>query len=193
MIFEIDKETIDFICKHKITFGQYAICLLIQKGDASTLLRLQEEVGHIGDCMIPLGKGKYKNEIEDLEDRGFLENTFVDKQDYFALDNFKVTPMFTKGLHAILKDAPQQFFDIYPTKLVVNGIEYSARTCDFDEMEEKYLKAINHSVTKHKEVIEKMTNFRKHNTYATVNIMKFIGARAWDELELTTKAKVRGY
>jgi len=192
MILELDKETIDFLCVNKLTFNQFAICLLIHKKDVATIIRVTEEIGKMGSCLIPLGKDKYKNEMDDLIDRGYIEHNSVDKRDYYAIDNFKVNKLFTKSLDPLVS-APEEFFSLYPSKVVVNGVEYSARSCDFDEMGEKYLQAIKHSVQRHRDVISKLTAYRERNTYAQMNIMKFIGGREWENMEAQSKPKVRGY
>lgn len=191
MITEIDKETLDFICATKLTFNQFAICLMVAKGDKAALIRLGEEVGLIGDCLIKVGKDKYLNEVEDLEKKGYLINTFVDKNDYFALDNFKVSDKFLKQVTEPLASAAKEFFDAYPRRILVKGVEYPARSCDFDELEEKYLKAINNSIKKHRAVIAKMQAYTETTPYATLNIMNFVGARGWDDLKAsTTKSKL---
>ena len=48
MLYEIDNETIDFLCEHKLTLNQFAICLLIHKKDTATMIRINTEIGKIG-------------------------------------------------------------------------------------------------------------------------------------------------
>ena len=77
MLFEVDRETIDFLCKKEITFNQFCLCLLIYKKDVASIIQLTEELGYLGDCLLPIGtdsngKYKYKTEIQDLIDKGFV-------------------------------------------------------------------------------------------------------------------------
>lgn len=191
MIFDIDKETIDFLCKNKLTFTQYCICLLIHKKDATTIIKLQHEVGYIGDSLIAQEDGKYKTEFLDLVDRGFIKRIrTAPKGEPKLLDDFALTAKFEEDWIAPIERAPQEFFDVYPNHVLVNGIDYPAKSCDFDEMSEKYLKAINHSIRKHREILPKI---KALGQYAPVGIMKAIGGRLWDTLEVTAKAKSRGY
>lgn len=190
MIFSIDKETIDFLCKNKLTFTQYFICLLIHKQDTTTIIRLQKEVDIIGDCLIAQGNGKYKSEFTDLVDRGFIVRIrTAPKGEPNLLDDFALTNKFREDWVDFLTLAPQEFFDAYPQHVLVNGVNFPAKGCDFDEMSQKYLKAINNSVRKHKEVITKLKSLGE---YAPINIMKFIGGRMWETVEVS-KAKSRGY
>jgi len=191
MITDFDKETIDFLCTNKLTFNQFAICLLIFRDDTTTIIKITNEVNVIGDCMIPLGDGKYKTEMDDLIDRKFLLRVKEDKKEPYLLDNFRVNDKL-KDIFT-LNDITQEFFDAYPAKLIVNGVEYPARSCDFDELEEKYIKAIKSNLAKHKEIVKKLTASKERSPYALTGIMKFIGARGWEEIEETFKAKTRGY
>jgi hypothetical protein len=187
MIYELDKETIDFICKHKITLNQFAICLLIHKKDVATILRINEEIGVVGDCMIPTGvkdgKTQYKKEIVDLINRGFILNNFLDKKDPYALDNFIVTAKFTEGFLDDEVDMFTEFWELYPKSLHISGIDYPAKSTDFDDLKIKYLKAIKGSKKKHKEIISKINRHKETNAYAVMGIEKFVGSRHWENIE----------
>ena len=99
MLYEIDNETIDFLCEKKLTLNQFFILLLIHKKDTATMIRINTEIGKIGNYLIPMGvdlygKKRYVKEIDDLISRNFLKLNFVDKEDKYALDNFEVTSSF---------------------------------------------------------------------------------------------------
>jgi len=198
MLYEIDNETVDFLCEHNITLNQLAICLLIYKKDKTSIMKLNHELGiKIGDCLIPngldsQGKKKYKKEIIDLIDRDFIRFTFDDKEDKYNVDNFEVSSKFLKDL-GININLFEEFWQEYPKFIFVNGIEYPAKSTDYEELEKKYLKLINNSKTKHKEIIEKLQQFKSTNTYALMGIEKFVGSRQWDNLELEIKQRSRGY
>lgn len=195
MLHKIDKETIDFICKHKLTFTQLGICILIHEQNGSVIMRVNKEVGMIGDCLIEQDNGKYKTEINDLIDRGFIKqiSTSPELSEPFAFDNFKLSDFVTRELMTSLEEAAQELIDNYPSSVLVGGIEYPARSCDFEELEKNYLKAIKSSVNKHRQVIARLIAYRERNTYAQVGITKFVGGRLWETLEDTTKVKSRGY
>ncbi len=196
MIYELDKETIDFLCKHKITFNQFSICLLIHKKNAAAIIQIGAEIGLIGDCMIPVGKDregkpKYKTELKDLIDREFIE--IINPSHGNDLDNFKVTDKFKDGFVTNIELASEEFFETYPKSVIVNGTEFPARSCDFEEMSVAYLKAIKGSIKRHRAIIEQLQTEKQSNPYAKMNIMKYIGGRCWENNTETTKVKTRGY
>ncbi len=182
MIFEIDRETVKFISSKKLTFNQFAICLLIYQRDLASLIQYTTEVGHIGDCLIPIGKlpnGKteYAKEIDDLVDRGFLKNTA--KNQSYDLDNFIVTTKFTKGFVDEYEFIAKEAFEAYPKHIFVNGDTFEAKTLDYDEFAKKYIQAINGSVDEHKkEVMPHILSLRKA-VYAKMKIMNYVGSRNW--------------
>jgi len=184
MLYEIDNETIDFLCKHKLTLNQFAICLLIHKKDTATMIRINNEIGKIGNYLIPngvdlQGKKRYIKEIDDLIDRNFLRLTFIDKEDKYALDNFEVTTRFTDNFIQEV-DIFEEFWQEYPKFIFVNGLEFPAKSTDYDELKEKYLKIIKNSKKKHRDIIEKLKRFKVDNQYAQMGIEKFVGSRQWD-------------
>lgn len=192
MIYELDKETIDFICKHKITLNQFAICLLIHKKDGAAIIQLNTELGVIGDCMIPVGKKpdgktKYKKELVDLIEREFIDIIYPNHG--YEIDNLKVTAKFTDEFITPLSLAPEEFFNNYPKTIYVNGIEYPARSCDFEDMAKAYIKAIKGSIKKHKLIQVSLETDKQTSQYAKVNIMNYIGGRVWESNQNTTTAK----
>lgn len=195
MIYELDKETIDFICKHKITLNQFAICLLIHKKDTATIIRIGEEIGVVGNCMIPTGvvegKTKYKKEIVDLLDRGFIITNFLDKNEPYALDNFILTDKFMEGFLTHETDMFTELWDEYPKFLHIQGLDYPAKSTDFDDLQVKYIKAIKSSKKKHIEILSKLRSYKETNTYALMGIEKFVGSRHWDNMDAGSSPKIR--
>lgn len=195
MLNKIDKETIDFICKYKLTFTQLGICILIHQQDGAAIIKVNQEVGSIGDCLIEQANGKYKTELNDLINRGYITqiNTSPQLSNPYGFDNFRLVDFISRELMTPLEEAFQELIDNYPEKILVKGMEYPARACDFEELEKSYLKAIKNSVNKHKQVIARLIAYRERNDYAEVGITKFVGGRLWESLEVATKPKVRGY
>ena len=136
--------------------------------------------------MVPIGKtleGKtsYKTELKDLIDRGFI--SMKHPIHGYVLDNLQVTKLFTENFIDDISIAPEQFFEAYPKTIIVSGVEYPARSCDFDEMSIAYLKAIKGSIRKHRMILDQLSNQRQVSPYAQSNIMKYIGGRAWEGRE----------
>lgn len=189
MIAKIDKETVQFICKHRITFQQFALCLLIYHNDTASLIQIEEEIAHIGDCLIPTGKGDYKQEITDLIERGYLINN--NKKNEYVLDLFVLTPKFTNDFLVDISQAPQEAWDKYPKNLLINNQEVTTKSCNYDEFVTMYLKAINWDIKQHKKALRDIELIKKQSKYAKVKIMNWAGGRLWNEREeeKTTKSK----
>lgn len=195
MIYELDKETINFICKKKISFNQFAICLLINARDTAGIIQIQEELGFIGDRLIKKGDRTYINELDDLIDRGFILNHEIDKKDFYALDNFVVTPEFTTGFLGDIDEMCKELWSEYPSTINIRGAEYPTKACDYDEFCKVYIKAIKSSIKTHNEIIAKLKKFKSsHNNYAEMKIMNFVGSRHWENLQNeSSKPKIRLY
>lgn len=194
MIYELDREVIDFLCKKKITFTQFAICLLVYKKDTATIIRMEEEIGRLGDCKIPLGNNVYKSEIDDLIDRDYLVHEKKNKALEYHIDNLIVTTKFLRGFIDEEANMAQEFWNIYPKQININGLAVPSTACDYDEFEVKYLKAIKSSSGVHKEVMSKLRAMVEDNPYAPMTIMNFVGSRHWENLnEQPTRAKTRTY
>lgn len=188
MIGRIDKETVQFICKHKLTFQQFAICLLIYHQDIASIIQIQEENGgsKIGDGLIPVkfnkqtNKMDYKHELTDLVERGYILNQNPVANE-FILDYFKITPKFTKDFLVDVLEAPQEAWNAYPKFVLIGEKEVLAKTTDFDEFVKKYLKAINYTIKEHKIAMEDIAMIKKNSKYAPTGIEKWVGGRLWKE------------
>ena len=194
MLYELDKELVDFLCRKKLTFTQFSICLLVHRKDVATIIRMEEEVGKLGDNLIALGDGKYKTEIDDLLDRGYLITEKVNKKFDYHIDNLIVTQKFLHGFIDDKLDMAQEFWDTYPKNLMINGAAVPSTVCDYDEFTAKYLKAIKNSPRLHKEIIGKLQAAKEDYPYAIMSIMNFVGSRHWEQMnEQSAKVKSRTY
>lgn len=193
MIYEVDKETVEFICKKKISFNQFVMCLLINAKDTRSIIQIQEELGPIGNRLINKGGNTYINELDDLIERGFILNHEIDKRDPYALDNFVVTPKFTTGFLGDQDEMCNELWTEYPPTINIQGSEYPTKVCDKEEFCEKYIKAIKGNVSLHKEIIAKLRIYKSGNQYAQMKLMNFVGSRHWENLNGATKPKTRTY
>lgn len=189
MITQIDKETLDFLCKKKITFNQFCMCLLIMHKDAVAIIRYTNEIGFITGGTYRTPKNKEINELKDLLDRGFLKHDNIDKNDYYSLDNFLITEKFSKNFGDHYKEAAKEFWDAYPIAFNIKGVRTeTARAVDYDEFEQKYMEIIKGDFGEHKRAMEKLSNMDKN--YAQMKIMNFIGSKHWQNNSGATTAKV---
>lgn len=193
MIYELDKDVIDFLCKKKISFTQFAICLLAYRKDTANIIKISEEIGKIGDCLIPLGNEKYISEIDDLIKRDYLTHDKHNKSLQYHIDNLIVTEKFLRGFIDPTQDLAQEFWDAYPKNLMINGATVPATACDYDEFAAKYLKAIKNSPKLHKEIIAKLKSVLETYPYAQMNIMNYVGSRQWEQFDDQSVRKARTY
>jgi len=189
MLLKIDSETVDFVCKHKITFNQLAICLFVLRKDVTSIIKIKHNVGYIGDCLIPLTgeTATHIQEMDDLVNRKFLIRKLYDKNEPYAFDTFDLNPGFKKEFRTP-EEIGEEFFNSYPKTIIVNGVELSARTCDFQEMIAAYFHAIKGGIRLHENIVNLL---KEKGGYATVGIMKYIGGRVWETDEVNTKVKSR--
>jgi hypothetical protein len=185
MITKIDKETVQFICKHKLTFQQFCLCLLIYHKDVSSIIQINEEISVIGDCMIPVtigGVKNYKHETNDLVDRGYLVNN--NPRGEYSLDYFALTPKFTKDFLVDLTEAPKEAWEAYPKRLLIDNKELTSKTCTYDEFASEYLRGINFNIKEHKKAMLHLELMKKKSKYASCGIKKWAGGRLWNEEDL---------
>lgn len=181
MINKIDEETLDFICRKNLTIGQFAICLMIYHKDVTGIIKYFNEIGYLGDSLITKKTGEKVTEIDDLLERGFLLNHGLDRSNEYALDNFVVTEQFTKGFLIGTEEVAQELWEAYPKFILINNEEKPTKVCDFEDVEEKYLKTIQCNIKKHQSIMRKLETYKKTNKYAPCNLMNFIASRYWED------------
>lgn len=183
------KEYVDILCKLKISPEQFLICMLINDKDmASAIKYVDQNKEH-----------KFKHEqIDDLVDRGFLVRLGIRKpnpsmdvighkayvSDY-NIDCFAVTHIFASNFLIDGEDAGNEFWAAYPSWLKVKNQKVSAKSCDKDDLADKYAKKIKGSKKKHKFIMDIVHEYsRRNDGYALMGIEKFVGSEQWDILYL---------
>jgi hypothetical protein len=199
MITTIDKETIDFLGKKKLTFNQFCICLILyelldnpQTGVAK-VLQYTEEVAYLtGGTVMKPDKSKV-NELEDLVDRGFVRYNFVDKTDKYSLDNYTVTDKFTKGFLDNFKTYAKELWAVYPSKMWIQGeAKDVAKVYIYEEFEEDYTRILKTDINHHQKAVAAVKQMKaKTGGYAEINLKNFIGSRHWNNIVTEDEQRVR--
>lgn len=192
MITSIDKETIDFLAKKKLTFNQFCMCLLVHYKDVASIIKYTNEVGFLTGGTVIKPNKKQVNELDDLVERGFIEYTFRRKDDKHHLDNYSVTEKFTKGFLDGFKEKIKQVWDMYPTYMIINNEEKPYGKSDFEAFSDQYTKLLKEDVSVHEKIVIDLTERLKQSKYAAVKLSNYISTRLW-ETKLDAKPQVRIY
>jgi hypothetical protein len=192
MITFIDKDTIDFLAKKKLTFNQFCMCLLIHQGDVAGILKYTAEVGFItGGTILKPDRTEVK-ELDDLLVRGYLKHDNIDKGDWYSLDNFTVTEKFTKNFLDQFDFKAKEFWDQYPVYMRINNEDKPyGRGVDYEEYKEKYIKILREDIHIHEKLMSIIQESKKKSKYAELKILNFIGSRPWENnAERTAKLRI---
>lgn len=199
MITYIDKDTIDFLGKKKLTFNQFCICLLLHEAQhdpqsgVAKVLQYTAEVGSFltGGSVLRTDKTKV-NELEDLLDRGFIRYAFIDKSDKHSLDNYSVTDKFTKGFLDRFKLYAKELWDAYPAKMHIGGeTKDVAKVYIYEDFEEDYSKILKEDLNQHQEALRAVKELVKRTGgYAEINLRNYIGSRHWKNTTLHDQERV---
>lgn len=168
------REYVKLLCKLKISPEQFLICMLIHDKDSAGMIQYFEENK----------QHKFKHEqVDELLDRGFLVRLSTDKDNY-NLDHFAITHVFSSNFLIDGEDAGTEFWNTYPSWLKVKNQKISAKSCDKDDLVDKYAKKIKGSKKKHDRIMLVVEEYTKRNDgYALMGIEKFVGSEQWTILE----------
>ena len=189
MLTEIDKETLDFLCKKKLTFNQYCMCLMIYKQDHVSIIKYTNEIGYLTGGTVKKTDGKIVNELDDLLERGILKHDNIDKEDWYSLDNFTVTNKFLDNLFGNVTEMAEELWKAYPPLLIQNE-EKPSKAWDKEEFTEKYLRQIKNSRETHAIVMKRVKGFGK---YAPMNLKNFVGSNDWENSSATEEKHATRY
>lgn len=192
MITRIDSQTLDFLAKKKLTFNQFCMCLLVFHQDVAGILKYTNEIGYITGGTVLRADRKEVNELEDLINRGYIKHTFLDKSDYYSLDNFSVTEKFAKGFLDRFEEYAKELWALYPKEGMINNNTFTAKSVDYDEYKDKYTSILKEDIEIHKINIDRLRAYLKTHKYAEMGIMKYIGSRHWENLtDIANERKIR--
>lgn len=188
--FDDINEYFNFLCKHNITPEQFALmyALLLDKKDKYGRYYIEPDsknrpkhtsanIYKFADQVRPWNP----TEIDDLVKRGLIYdyNDKTGEKDESYPDYMEVSQTFADLLvqppHVLGEDLWQQ----YPNFIHVEGKKVRAKTCDKDELIEKYNSIINGSRKQHKKVMDAL-NYDKKRNGISMGIEKYVKSRQWE-------------
>ena len=121
-----------------------------------------------------------RDELRDLEDRGYVINMNKDNDTY--TDMYIVTDKFIDSIYKDDELKWQELLDTYPVWLHIDGKRVPAQGADLDQLKVIYFAKVGKSVAKHKEVIE-LIAYGVENDLINMGIAKFIKGEQWRPLK----------
>lgn len=168
------REFVDLLCRLKISPNQFLICMLIHEKDTVATIKYYEE---------NTSNRFNAKDINELLQRGFLLRISKDEK-HFELDQFIVTDLFSHEFLVDGEDAGEEFWNMYPSWIRMNNTRVSAKTCDKDDLIEKYARKIKSSKKKHEQIMQTLEKYvEENNGFATLGIEKFVGSEQWTILK----------
>ncbi len=170
-----NKEFVDLLCDLKISPNQFLICMLIHDKDVAATIKYYEENGE--------NKFDFKD-IELLLKRGFIIRISKDEKHYH-LDQFITTDLFSGGFLVDNEEAGEELWDAYPNWMHFNNTKpVAAKSCDKDDLIEKYGKKIKGSKKKHKEIMDILAKYNDQTGgNPGMGIEKFVVSEHWNALK----------
>lgn len=182
MIYKINEYT-DFLCRAKITPNQFYICWLLHTKDFENLKKYIKEIGVFKT-----------EELKDLISKGFILDTNPNSNNFNVLTLF-VSLEFAELIIIEPEEAFEQFLEVYPDYVLVNGVKYPAKGLKFEEekgIRELYSKIINKNKFLHLDIINIVRKWKQdNNNIATVKIDKFIIGKHWEILSKDEENGIR--
>jgi hypothetical protein len=189
--FDDINEYFDFLCKHQLTHEQFAFMytLVLDKKDKYGNYYLDYNSKH-RPKHTSANVYKYADQvrrwnptdIDNLVERGLIydyNDQTGDGQRESYPDRMEVSQTFAELLVAPSHVLGQDLWDNYPNFIYVDEKKVRAKTCDKDELIEKYNNIINGSKKQHKKVMEALDYDKKRNGI-TMGIEKYVKSRQWE-------------
>ena len=164
----------ELICKYKITPNQVYILWLLYTKDWTNIQNYIDIHGSFNT-----------QDFVELEEKSLIVNT--NPEGRYSTAHLCVMLEFVEERADIdPEDLWEEFFDIYPGHLVVNGTKIPAKTLKFEEekgVKAAYIKAISKNKFLHQNILVLTNKWKEANGgYATIKIDKFVIGRYWEEI-----------
>lgn len=175
------KDYVSFLCKHKMTGDQFLFCCLIYERDIAGLYKIVQERGQFD-----------KNEIRDLEDRGYVINSNTGDEAFH--DGYEITEKFIEEIYGQKSSMWEEILELYPQFIFFDNKRIPAQSADLDALRIIYSSKIQRNVKKHKEIME-LLKYAVDNDLISMGIDKWIRGEQWKAIKAikTDKPKEKKY
>jgi hypothetical protein len=161
---------VDFCCRHNMSGDQFLFCCLIYEKRFDLIYKVFNERG-----------GFDKDELNDLEDRGYVINNNKEKDTY--ADMYVVTPKFQEEIYGEEYTMWEEFTTTYPQFIFIEGKRIPAQSTDLDQLKNIYFSKIGRSVKNHKKIIEALIYASDHDMIS-MGIEKWVKGEQWKSIAL---------
>lgn len=158
----LEEQYVNFICKHKLTQGQFLLLFLLYKERIDLIQKYKKEFPADDGTMI----GKYW--LDDLITRGFLAKEGK---------HTKVTVLFKQQFCNKI-DVAEELLRVYPSTLEIDGKIVPLTAIDTIEVANLYIDKILDNREEHEEVLKDIQYAVQHNMI-NIGIKKFILSKYW--------------
>jgi hypothetical protein len=165
-------ELVDFLLAKKLTANQFVFLYLKHKGEDQRLYRYLETVR-------PL----FKEEIFDLEERGFIIN--VNSPSQYWADNYIVSNKFSKIIDPDVSLA-EEFWNTYPGFCDINGSRAPLKGIAKDDFLHKYAVFVQKNSGVHQRIMQAL-RYQKGNDDVKMRIDRWFDAHTWESVEQDLK------
>lgn len=174
MIADLEDYT-NFLCKHNMSGDQFLFCCLIYEKKFNLIYKVFNE-----------RDGFDRDELNDLEDRGYVMNLNKEKDTY--ADMYAVTDKFKEEIYAEPTIMWKEFIDTYPQFIFIDGKRIPAQSTDLDLLKTIYFAKISRSVRKHKEIIQLLIYASDHDMIS-MGIEKWVKGEQWKAVRIVVSDK----
>lgn len=176
MLFVDTEKLIDFLAKHKITFGQFIFCYLHYTKDFDSIYKYVNEV-----------RPWTSEEIRDLEKRKMMRNLNQGESDDFS-DMYVIEDWFLKEIFIGTEQAGRELWDEYPPFFSMDGRRVPARSCNYDVLIKTYIRRIKNRKDIHENIMKVLRQAKKEDRIS-MGIEKWVSSAQWEALLLEDAPK----
>ena len=158
----LEEQYVNFICKHKLTQGQFLLLYLLFKKRLDLIQQYKSNFPADDGTMI----GRYW--VDDLVTKGFL----VHEGDYTDVS------LLFKQQFCNKIDVAEELLKIYPSTMVIDGKIIPLTAIDTIEVANLYIDKILDNREEHEEVLKDI-QYAVQNNMISMGIKKFIQSKYW--------------
>jgi|1_EtaG_2_1085319.scaffolds.fasta_scaffold00140_6 hypothetical protein len=163
---------VDFCSKKKITTEQFLFCYLTYTNKLPLLYKYCDQVRKFP-----------KAGLEDLEKRGFIENTNEKLKDF--PDSFVVKKKFYANMEFLtmhLGNAAEELWDAYPSHVIMADKRMPAKNISIEDLADAYIKKVNQGRAIPEEVMQGFAA-QKANDSLGMGLAKWFSTEQWKREE----------